>query len=171
MSLQTLLFIGISESTTMTTFTTTPTTTQTTTPTTTQTTTQTTQTTTEKTTTPIYSTTTTTTTYVPPTIPTYTLPTIAPPTPEPCKDGAIEIAEDSPYFGPKEDESSPSEDNLFTNPDGDEIVVTLKFNAYQVIDADIERIFFDAKNVTFKSAEVHTMDNQMYNLQVSNNLF
>ena len=73
-----------------------------------------------------------------------------------CKEDYEEIGDDSPYFGPDDDRSSEQEtDNVFTNPRGP-IKVVLKFNAYQVIKADIETVNFLTKRVGFASGIVTT---------------
>ena len=81
----------------------------------------------------------------------------------------MEIAEDSPYFGPSDKESSEQEtDNVFTNPRG-QIHVTLKFNAYQVADSNIETIIFNTEHVEFATGEVTSKNlNRTHTAKVDN---
>ena len=73
-----------------------------------------------------------------------------------CEEGFMELGDDSPYFGPSDNESSKQEtDNVFTNPRG-QINVTLTFNANQVAESNLETLIFDTKRVGFDAAQVIT---------------
>ena len=116
----------------------------------------------------------TTVKFTPTTIPYETVPTTAPTsvttpvtTPEICKENYQEIGDDAQFFGPRANESSSQTlPNVFKSTE-EEIVITLKFNAYQVDDADIETVIFNVKNVVFKSSEVVTEEPNSRTFSVS----
>ena len=84
-----------------------------------------------------------------------------------CEHEYEPIDEREDLFGPVEESSSPRTDDTFRDDSSDEIAVTLKFNAYQVLKADIEDVYFETSLELIKAEAMVAETNATFPITVS----